>query len=206
MRSAAAEHIKNLKAANEKNLGIRVLAGSEVDILKDGSLDYSDEILAQLEVVVCSIHSYFNLERAAMTERMLAAIEKPIYSNYCPSPPGACCCAARSWTTDMEKILDACARYGGRHGVATPTPDRLDLKDVYLRMCKQRGVKKSSSPRIRTPLRIFPFHPPRRNSCPPRLARTERRHQYPADGAISRGPASPSQDPTGRTAKKAAKR
>src|SRR5579859_3751287 len=68
-------HIKKLRAADEKGLGIRVLAGSEVDILKDGSLDYSDEILAQLDVVVCSIHSYFNLERAAITERMLAAIE-----------------------------------------------------------------------------------------------------------------------------------
>src|SRR5260370_1735335 len=72
-----AAHIKKIHAADEKGLGIRVLAGAEVDILKDGSLDYSDEILAQLDVVVCSIHSYFNLDRAAMTERMLAAIENP---------------------------------------------------------------------------------------------------------------------------------
>src|SRR5205823_14249511 len=63
-----AAHIKKIHAANEKDLGIRVLAGAEVDILKDGSLDYSDEVLAQLDVVVCSIHSYFNVDRAAMTE------------------------------------------------------------------------------------------------------------------------------------------
>ena len=63
-------HIKKLHAANDRKLGIHVLAGSEVDIMKDGSLDYSDETLAQLDVVVCSIHSYFNLDRAAMTERI----------------------------------------------------------------------------------------------------------------------------------------
>src|ERR1700740_1696678 len=71
------QHIKHLHAASDSGLGIRVLAGGEVDILKDGSLDYSDEILSQLDVVVCSIHSYFNLDRAAMTERMLPAIQNP---------------------------------------------------------------------------------------------------------------------------------
>src|SRR3989449_1237904 len=73
----AAAHIKKIHALSEKDLGIRVLAGAEVDILKDGSLDYSDEILAQLDVVVCSIHSYFNLDRTALAERMLAAIGNP---------------------------------------------------------------------------------------------------------------------------------
>src|SRR5260370_29248412 len=82
-----AEHIKKIRALSEKDLGIRVLAGAEVDILKDGSLDYSDEILAQLEVAVCSIHSYFNLDRAVMTERMLAAIENP-YTQSSAHPTG----------------------------------------------------------------------------------------------------------------------
>lgn len=54
------EHLKTLRDVNKKKLGIRVLAGSEVDILKDGQLDYADEFLAQIEVVVCSIHSFFN--------------------------------------------------------------------------------------------------------------------------------------------------
>ena len=135
----AAEHIKNLKAVNEKNLGIRVLAGSEVDILKDGSLDYSDEILAQLEVVVCSIHSYFNLDRAAMTERMLAAIENP-FTQIIAHPTGRLLLRRDELDYDMEKILDACAKYGVAME-CNSYPDRLDLKDVYLRMCKQRGVK-----------------------------------------------------------------
>jgi DNA polymerase (family 10) len=134
-----AAHIKKLHAADEKGLGIRVLAGSEVDILKDGALDYSDEILEQLDVVVCSIHSYFNLERAAMTERMLAAIENP-YTQIIGHPTGRLLLKRESIDYDMEKVLDACAK----HGVAMECnsyPDRLDLKDVYLRMCKERGVK-----------------------------------------------------------------
>ncbi len=132
-------HLKTLRDVNKKNLGIRVLASSEVDILKDGKLDYADEFLAQMEVVVCSIHSFFNLDRAAMTERMLAAIENP-YTQIIAHPTGRQILRRDELDYDMEKILDACAK----HGVAMECnsyPDRLDLKDVYLRMCKQRGVK-----------------------------------------------------------------
>jgi len=134
-----AAHIKKIHAASDQDLGIRVLAGAEVDILKDGSLDYSDEILAQLDVVVCSIHSYFNLDRVAMTDRMLAAIENP-YTQIIAHPTGRLLLRRDPIDYDMEKILEACAK----HGVAMECnsyPDRLDLKDVYLRMCKDRGVK-----------------------------------------------------------------
>jgi DNA polymerase (family 10) len=134
-----AAHIKKIHAANEKGLGIRVLAGAEVDIQKEGALDYSDELLAQLDVVVCSIHSYFNLEREAMTERMLAAIENP-YAQIIGHPTGRVLLRREPLDYDMEKVLAACAK----HGVAMECnsyPDRLDLKDVYLRMCKERGVK-----------------------------------------------------------------
>jgi DNA polymerase (family 10) len=131
-------HIKKIHAANEKDLGIRILAGAEVDILKDGTLDYSDEILAQLEVVVCSVHSYMNLDRAAMTERLLAAIENP-YAQIIAHPTGRLLLRRDPFDYDMEKVLEACAK----HGVAMECnsyPDRLDLKDVHLRMCKERGV------------------------------------------------------------------
>jgi DNA polymerase (family 10) len=133
------QHIHALHAANEKNLGIRVLAGSEVDILKDGGLDYSEEVLAQLDVVVCSIHSYFSLDRASMTARMLAGIENP-YTQIIGHPTGRLLLRRDELDYDMDKILNACAK----HGVAMECnayPDRLDLKDVYLRMCKERGVK-----------------------------------------------------------------
>jgi DNA polymerase (family 10) len=134
-----ATHIKEIHEASDKGLGIRVLAGAEVDIMKDGSLDYSDELLAQLDVVVCSIHSYFNLDRAAMTERMLAAIDNP-YTQIIAHPTGRLLLRRDPFDYDMEKTLEACAK----HGVAMECnsyPDRLDLKDVYLRMCKDRGVK-----------------------------------------------------------------
>jgi DNA polymerase (family 10) len=134
-----AAHIKEIHKASDKGLGIRVLAGAEVDIMKDGSLDYSDELLAQLDVVVCSIHSYFNLDRAAMTERMLASIENP-YTQIIGHPTGRLLLRRDPFDYDMEKILGACAK----HGVAMECnsyPDRLDLKDVHLRMCKDRGVK-----------------------------------------------------------------
>jgi DNA polymerase (family X) len=133
------EHIKNLRAADKKGLGIRVLPGAEVDILKDGGLDYSDAILQQLDVVVCSVHSYFNLDRAEMTERMLKAIENP-YTQIIGHPTGRLLLKRDGLDYDMDKILDACAK----HGVVMECnsyPDRLDLKDVYLRMCKERGVK-----------------------------------------------------------------
>jgi DNA polymerase (family 10) len=133
------QHIKNLHAADAKGLGIRVFAGAEVDILKDGSLDYSDEMLAQIEVVVCSVHSYMNLDSAAMTDRMLAAIENP-YTQIIGHPTGRLLLRRDPFPYDMEKVLNACAK----HGVAMECnayPDRLDLKDVHLRMCKDRGVK-----------------------------------------------------------------
>lgn len=134
-----AVQIKKLRAADEKGLGVRVFVGSEVDILKDGSLDYSDEILAQLDVVVCSVHSYMNLDSSAMTDRMLAAIENP-YTQIIAHPTGRLLLRRDPFSYDMEKVLDACAK----HGVAMECnsyPDRLDLKDLHLRMCKDRGVK-----------------------------------------------------------------
>jgi DNA polymerase (family X) len=134
-----ASHIKKIHAMNEKELGIRVLAGAEVDILKDGSLDYSDEILAQLDVVVCSIHSYMNLDRAEMTERLLAAIENP-YTQIVAHPTGRIVLRREAYAYDMERILDA-ARAHGVVFECNAAPERLDLKDTHARMAKEHGVK-----------------------------------------------------------------
>ncbi len=131
--------IKKIHAADGRGLGIRLLAGAEVDILKDGRLDFDDDVLAQLDVVVCSVHSYMNLERSAMTDRILAAIENP-YAQIIAHPTGRLLLRRDPFEFDMEKVLDAAAK----HGVALECnsyPDRLDLKDTYLRMCKERGVK-----------------------------------------------------------------
>jgi len=133
------EQIKKIHAANARGLGIRLLAGIEVDILKDGQLDLDDEVLAQLDVVVASVHSYMNLERSAMTERLLAAIENP-YLQIIAHPTGRLLLRRDPFEYDMERVLDA-ARANGVAMECNSYPDRLDLKDTYLRMAKDRGVK-----------------------------------------------------------------
>jgi DNA polymerase (family 10) len=133
------EQIRLIRRAQEKFDRIRLLAGIEVDILKDGRLDLDDEVLAQLDVVVASVHSYMNLDREAMTDRLLAAIENP-YTQIIAHPTGRLLLRRDPYEYDMEKVLDAAAR----HGVAMECnayPERLDLKDTYLRMARERGVK-----------------------------------------------------------------
>jgi DNA polymerase (family X) len=131
--------IKKIHEAEKRIGGIRLLAGSEVDILKDGSLDLDEEVLAQLDIVVCSVHSYMNLERAAMTDRILAAIENP-YTQVIAHPTGRLLLRRDPFDYDMERVLDAAKK----HSVAMECnsyPDRLDLKDTHLRMARERGVK-----------------------------------------------------------------
>src|SRR4029077_5132713 len=133
------EQIKQIHAVDAKSLGIRVLASSEVDILKTGKLDLADEVLAQLDVVLVSIHSYMNLERAEMTDRILAAIENP-YTQILAHPTGRLVLRRDAYAYDMERILDA-ARERGVIMECNASPERLDLKDTHLRMAKERGVK-----------------------------------------------------------------
>jgi len=131
--------IRKIREAQERVPGIRLLAGVEVDILKDGQLDLDNEVLAQIDVVVASIHSYMNLEKDAMTDRLLAAIENP-YTQILGHPTGRLLLRRDPYDYDMEKILDAARR----HGVVMECnafPDRLDLNDVHLRMAKQHGVR-----------------------------------------------------------------
>jgi len=131
--------IRKIREAQERVEGIRLLAGSEVDILKDGKLDLDNEVLAQLDVVVCSIHSYMNLDREEMTDRMLAAIENP-YTQIIGHPTGRLLLRREPFAYDMEKILDACAKASVTME-CNAYPDRLDLNDIHLRMAKKRGVK-----------------------------------------------------------------
>ena len=132
-------HMKKIRAAQANVPGIRLLAGIECDILKNGKLDLDNEVLAQLDVVVSSVHSYMKMERAEMTERMLAAIENP-YTQIIAHPTGRLVMRREAFEYDMEKIYDACAKAGVAME-CNAYPDRLDLKDVHLRAAKQRGVK-----------------------------------------------------------------
>jgi len=133
------EQIKKIRAAQARVPGIRLLAGIEVDIKKNGSLDLDDEVLAQLDVVVASVHSYMNLERSEMTERILAAIENP-YTQIIAHPTGRLLLRREPFAYEIEKVLTAAARAGVAME-CNAYPDRLDLCDIHLRLAKQSGVK-----------------------------------------------------------------
>jgi len=135
----AVVHIQRIREANEKIEGITIFAGIEVDILADGDLDLSDNVLAQMDVVIASVHSVFNQEPAKMTDRLLKAIENA-NTSLIGHPTGRIQLRRDAYHFDMDAILAAAAR----HKVAMELnsyPDRLDLNDVHLRQAKQRGVK-----------------------------------------------------------------
>lgn len=135
----ALEHIKRIQEADRQIDGIRIFAGIEVDILADGSLDLSDEVLAQMEVVIASVHSHFKQEPAEMTERLLRAIANP-HVSLIGHPTGRILLRRDGYGFDVEAILKAAAA----HRVAMELnayPDRLDLSEHHLRMAREAGVK-----------------------------------------------------------------
>ena len=135
----AVAHIQRIREANEKIDGITIFAGIEVDILADGDLDLSDDVLAQMGVVIASVHSVFNQEPAKMTERLLKAVENP-NTSIIGHPTGRLQLRRDAYHFDMDAVLAAAAK----HKVAMELnsyPDRLDLNDIHLRQAKQRGVK-----------------------------------------------------------------
>jgi DNA polymerase (family X) len=133
----ALEHIGKIRAARVN--GIKIFAGIEVDILESGDLDLSDSVLEQMDLVIASVHSYFNLEPAKMTERLLRAIANP-YVSIIGHPTGRILLRRDAYGFDTDAVLKAAAK----HRVAMELnsyPDRLDLSDINLRMAKERGVK-----------------------------------------------------------------
>jgi DNA polymerase (family 10) len=135
----ALAHLQRIREVEKKMQGIRIFAGIEVDILGDGSLDLSDSVLEQLDIVIASVHSQFNQDRAAMTDRLLKAISNP-NTSLIGHPTGRLLLRRDAYQFDLDAIFKAAAK----HRVAMELnsyPDRLDLSDVHLRMAKQHGVK-----------------------------------------------------------------
>jgi len=135
----AVEHIQRIHDAGKQIDGIKVFAGIEVDILADGDLDLSDDVLAQMDLVIASVHSVFNQEPAKMTDRLLKAISNP-NTSIIGHPTGRIQLRRDSYSFDMHAVLTAAAK----HKVAMELnayPDRLDLNDANLRQAKQHGVK-----------------------------------------------------------------
>jgi DNA polymerase (family X) len=135
----AAEHTKRIREADKQIDGIRIFAGIEVDILADGSLDLSDSVLEQMDLVIASVHSHFNQEPAEMTERLLRVIENNNVS-VIGHPTGRILLRRDGYGYDMEVVLKAAA--AARCAMELNAyPDRLDLCDRHLRMAKERGVR-----------------------------------------------------------------
>ena len=133
-----AQQIKEIDQLNEGFKGFRLLKGSEVDILEDGSLDLSDEILKELDLVVVSVHSKFNLSREQQTERVLRALDHPCTS-ILAHPTGRLILEREPYEIDIPRVIEH-AKQRGCFLELNANPMRLDLNDVYCQMAKQAGV------------------------------------------------------------------
>lgn len=140
----AMAHIKRIREVDaemtkEHKGKMRVLAGIEVDILADGSLDLSDETLAEMDVVVASVHSHFNQPVEEMTARVLRAIENP-YVRILGHPTGRLVLKREAFALDVGRVLRRAAELGVavEHNAA---PARADLNDLNLRLAKELGCK-----------------------------------------------------------------
>ena len=122
----------------EQGVDFRILKGAEVDILKDGRLDYPDEVLARLDVVVASIHSHLQLDRSAMTERLLAAMEHP-HVDVIGHPTGRRLGLRDPYPVDLEAVVAAAARTGTALEI-NASPERLDLPDEWARRAAAAGA------------------------------------------------------------------
>jgi DNA polymerase (family 10) len=136
----ALEHIKRIREVDAEMEGrIRVLPGIEVDILADGTLDLDDSTLAQMDIVVASIHSRFDQPIEQTTDRVLRALENP-HTRILGHPTGRKVLKRDAYALNIDTVLKRAAELGVavEHNAA---PARSDLNDLHLRLAKQHGCK-----------------------------------------------------------------
>ncbi|WP_284261142.1 DNA polymerase/3'-5' exonuclease PolX [Roseicyclus amphidinii] len=131
--------IESIAALNERFDGFRLLAGCEVDILEDGTLDFSDDLLDRLDLVVASVHSHFDLDEEDQTERILRAMENA-HVHVIGHTTGRQIGQRKGIALDMERIVKSAADQGCALEL-NANPIRLDLSDVHCRMAADHGVK-----------------------------------------------------------------
>jgi DNA polymerase (family 10) len=130
--------IAEVRALNETMKDFRVLAGCEVDIRGDGTLDFPDEILRQLDLVLVSVHSRFKMTREEMTARIVRAVQHPLV-HLLGHPTGRLIGERGAYEVDMEAVLTA-ARAAGVAVEINASPSRLDLNDLHARRAKELGI------------------------------------------------------------------
>ena len=122
---------------------IRILAGTECDILEDGALDFPDEVLAELDVVVASVHSRFKQDRGTMTARIVRALANP-HMDILGHPTGRRLGSRDPYDVDLDAVF-AAARAHGKAVEINSSPERLDLNDAHARRAAEAGVLLSIS-------------------------------------------------------------
>jgi DNA polymerase (family 10) len=131
--------IRRIDSLNARGLGIRILKSAEVDILADGSLDYPDDLLAELDYTVCSIHSRFQLNKAEQTHRILRAMDHPAFT-ILGHATGRRLLKRIGYDIDLERIAEH-AKDVGCYFEINADPDRLDLSVDNVRQVTSAGVK-----------------------------------------------------------------
>jgi len=134
-----ARQIEQIRKINDKSKGITILAGSEVDILADGSLDFDNKLLAELDFVIASIHSALAGAAEKVTMRTLKAMDSP-YVNCIAHPTGRLIAQREPMDLDIAAVIDHAAQTHTALEV-NANPQRLDLKDVHCKLAVEKGVK-----------------------------------------------------------------
>ena len=130
---------RQVRALNKEDLGIRVLSGLECDIRRDGTMDIEDGALAELELVVASVHSHMNLESAEMTDRLLRAIANP-HVKILGHPTGRLLLNREGYPYDFDQVVKAAVQRGVIFEI-NASPERLDLGGTLIRSAKAKGAR-----------------------------------------------------------------
>lgn len=136
---ALARRIDEIEGLNQTFDGFRLLKGIEVDILEDGSLDLPDDILSRCDVVVCSVHTHFDLPAEKQTERIIRTLDNP-HVHILAHPTGRRIGKRAPYEVQMERLMEA-ALERGCYLEVNAAPERLDLKDVYCKKAREMGLK-----------------------------------------------------------------
>jgi len=133
------KELKYIDKLNSKLKGFYILKGVEVDIMADGTLDYKDAVLKEVEVVIAAVHSRFKMSKAEMTKRIIRALENK-YVNILSHPTGRLIGQRAPYEVDMEQILKV-AKDTGTCMELNSHPERLDLNDAHCRLAKEYKIK-----------------------------------------------------------------
>jgi DNA polymerase (family 10) len=135
------KYVVEIEKIDKELKNFRILKGVEVNIRKDGTLDIGDEVLAKLDIVLAAVHSNFKMPRAEQTERICRAMKNP-HVDIIAHPTGRIIGGRSGYEIDMDKIFD-CAKETGTVLEINSYPNRLDLKEIFIKRAIEKGIKLS---------------------------------------------------------------